>query len=291
MRVEFVQTNTPDLPVRICAGTTKLKKTGHVGTHIHDDVEILVGLGGLFEVKVENSVSHLEKGDVIIINRRIPHETRSLVPYTGNRMLQFKAEKLRAGEFEHMNKYLSVLFAAKEKPFVLISHNDPLSKKIGDLIAKIAQENIKKEANYDLFIRGYMNVLLGELYRSGILTDVAVNYNTDAMQKIWPVIKFIDENFSRSLELDDLCAILNINRHYFCRIFKKATGTTPIEYINFVRIWKAENLLTTTDKSVLEIAMEVGFSSVTYFNRVFRRLKNTTPTVYRNILYARNKAI
>ena len=82
-----------------------------------------------------------------------------------------------------------------------------------------------------------------------------------------------------------------MNRHYFCRLFKKATNTTPTEYINFVRIWKAENLLITTDDSVLEISMAVGFSSVSYFNRTFKRLKNTTPTAYRHILYAKNKLI
>ena len=134
-----------------------------------------------------------------------------------------------------------------------------------------------------------MDILLGTLYRNNILINIEEGYDKDAVKKIWPTIQYIENNYNKELSLEKLASTLNMNREYFCRIFKKATGITPVEYINYVRVWKAENLLTTTHASILEISMEVGFSSVSYFNRVFKKLRGTTPSAYRGILYAKNK--
>lgn len=290
MRVEFVTNYIPNTAVFVAKGDSG-EYLSVCGTHLHDDIEILIANSGLKEVEVGGDKVLISAGDVIIINRRVPHSTRDLAPYTNTSMLQFRAEKLLSGEFEHMNRYLSMLIATDARPYTFIGHEDTNAAAISELVDKMISEKERKDRNYDLFIRGYMEVLLGVLYRNNLLEDVSKNYNTEAVRRIWPVIEYIDKSYEQPLALDDLCSILNMNRHYFCRLFKKATNTTPTEYINFVRIWKAENLLITTDDSVLEISMAVGFSSVSYFNRTFKRLKNTTPTAYRHILYAKNKLI
>ena len=66
-----------------------------------------------------------------------------------------------------------------------------------------------------------------------------------------------------------------------------ATGSTFIEYLNYVRISHAERLLYRTDRSVLDVAMDVGFSSVSYFNRIFKRFRNCTPNDFRKASYLR----
>ena len=151
------------------------------------------------------------------------------------------------------------------------------------------EENSNEAENFEIFIQGYMNILLGTLYRNGVLENIEKNYNKEAVKKVWKAIEYVDKNYQKDISLEDLANIQNMNKEYFCRIFKKATNTTPTEYMNYVRIWKAENLLTTTRDNILEISMAVGFSSVSYFNRVFKKLKGTSPSAYRNILYAKNK--
>lgn len=290
MRVEFVTKYIPNTAVYIGRGDSG-GYLSECSAHLHDDIEILIGNNGVEEVTVGNDVVRLEKGDIVIINRRVPHSTRDLVPYTNTTLLQFRTEKILSGEFEHMNRYLSILIATEEYLYRFVPADDPNAAIIAELAEKMLNEQKNRDRNFDLFIRGYMEVLLGVLYRSNLLEDVSKNYNTEAVRRIWPVIEYIDKNYGQAFTLDELCGILNMNRHYFCRLFKKATNTTPTEYINFVRVWKAENLLSTTDSSVLEISMAVGFSSVSYFNRTFKRLKNATPTEYRNIMYAKNKLI
>lgn len=288
--VEFVKSNVLDLPIRVAEGEGSAHM-GECGMHLHDEVEILAGKSGCKQICVGDKTVKITPGDVAVINRRVPHLTKELEPYTADQMLQFRIEKLRAKEFEHMNRYISVLITGGEKPLVLIDKKEEAAKEIIRYITLMNEEEQKRRENYEMFIRGYMELILGTLYRNNILKDAGEAYNNDAVKKIWPVIEYIDKNYSKPLTLDELSGILNMNKQYFCRIFRKAVNTTPTEYINFVRVWKAENLLTTTDESVLEISMTVGFSSVSYFNRIFKKMKKTTPTVYRNILYAKNKMI
>ena len=75
-------------------------------------------------------------------------------------------------------------------------------------------------------------------------------------------------------------------KSHLCRLFKKAIGITVIDFINFVRIWNAENLLTSTDDKVLNISMDVGFSNISYFNRIFKKTTGMTPLAYKDIINA-----
>lgn len=291
MHFELVENNISNFPINVHYPEKLYAEMGECGMHIHDEVEILVGIGGRKEVKTDAEKVMLSEGDVVVINRRVPHATRSCVPYTGIILFQFRPEKLPGHENEYMNRYLSVLISSEKKKMIRVDAKTEAAKKISEYIGCICEEYKNVEQNYENFISGYTELLLGVLYRNGILEDVRMNYDAHKLKKVWPVIEYVDKNYNRTITLDTLCGILNMNKNYFCRVFKKATGTTPTEYINFVRVWKAENLLTTTKQSVLEISMEVGFLSVSYFNRIFKKLKNTNPTTYRSIICAKNKII
>lgn len=291
MNIELVKNNVPGVPVKISKGMEPRDSMLKVPLHLHDDIEILAGTTGVLRVTIDGERVDIGRGDVIVINRRVPHETDMVCPFTTTMMIQFRIEKLRSGEFENINKYLSLILENTSKSFVFLKGEDPLTREIYDIVCRLQKESSEEKKDYEIFIKGYMEVLLGLLYRNGILNNIEDNYNKSAVQKIWPVIEYIDRNYQNKISLEQLSSTLNVNREYFCRIFKEATNVTPVEYMNFVRIWKAENLLTTTSHSILEISMEVGFSSVSYFNRVFKKLKKVAPSAYRDIVYAKNRLI
>lgn len=289
MQVQIVETNAATIPIHLyCDKESKAEMRVRSRLHIHDDIEILAGLSGGLLVEVGGDNIELCEGDVILINRRVPHATREILPYTANLMVQFRIERIHAEEFENMNKYLALILGGDEAKYTYIKSSDPTSAEIISLIKKMNEENERKCEGYMLFLRGYMDVLLGVIYRRGLLENISDLYNREMVRKIWPAIQYVEDNFNRDITLDKLASTLGVKKEYFCRIFKEATGVTPIEYVNFVRVWKAENLLTTTRSPVLEIAMDVGFSSLSYFNRVFRKYRGMTPTSYREILYAKN---
>ena len=74
---------------------------------------------------------------------------------------------------------------------------------------------------------------------------------------------------------------MNTSTFYFCKMFKKITGINFTDYVSRVRIEKSKNLLLNPNLRVSEIAFEVGFQSLTHFNRVFKKILGQSPTEYR----------
>lgn len=93
--------------------------------------------------------------------------------------------------------------------------------------------------------------------------------------------EFIAHNQAENLTLDKVAKVVNTSTFYFCKMFKKATGLTFTEYLTRIRIEKAKNLLLNPHLRISEIAFEVGFQSLSQFNRAFRKVSGETPTKYR----------
>ena len=100
-----------------------------------------------------------------------------------------------------------------------------------------------------------------------------------------PVIRrakeFIQEHQSEDISLGQVAKAVNTSTFYFCKMFKKMTGINFTDYLSRVRIEKSKNLLLNPNLRVSEIAFEVGFQSLTHFNRVFKKVLGQTPTNYR----------
>lgn len=95
---------------------------------------------------------------------------------------------------------------------------------------------------------------------------------------------FIQEHQSEDLSLGQVARAVNTSTFYFCKIFKKVTGINFTDYLSRVRIEKAKNLLLNPNLRISEIAYEVGFQSLTHFNRVFKKIIGQSPTQYRSQL-------
>jgi AraC-like DNA-binding protein/ligand-binding sensor protein len=96
--------------------------------------------------------------------------------------------------------------------------------------------------------------------------------------------QFINEHQADDLSLGAVARAVNISTFYFCKKFKKATGLHFTDYLSRVRIEKAKNLLLNPNARVSEIAYEVGFQSLTHFNRVFKKVSGQSPSAYRDQL-------
>jgi AraC-like DNA-binding protein/ligand-binding sensor protein len=96
--------------------------------------------------------------------------------------------------------------------------------------------------------------------------------------------QYIQAHQGDELSLSAVAKAVNTSTFYFCKMFKKATGLHFTQYLSRVRIEKAKNLLLNPNLRVSEIAYEVGFQSLTHFNRVFKKVVGQSPTVYRKQL-------
>ncbi len=94
-------------------------------------------------------------------------------------------------------------------------------------------------------------------------------------------IDYINGNFNNEITLDSISDHLNINKCYFCKVFKKETGKTYSQYLNEVRINKSKKMLLDHSGSILDIALAVGFNNQNYFSMVFRKQNAMSPLEYR----------
>ena len=95
------------------------------------------------------------------------------------------------------------------------------------------------------------------------------------------VIRYIDEHLAEEIRLDDLAQQMYLNSNYFIKFFKRNSGMSPIEYVVKTRVYRAKQYLQDTDMSIKDIAAKCGFTSVYYFDRVFKRYMGFTPSEYR----------
>lgn len=284
MKHEQILFNIDGLPIRVTKEIRLHEQLSVIPLHMHDELEILVGWQGKLQVDARGEQITLGEGDVAIIGQRIPHSTQKLLPYTAYLLLQFRPDS--SPDTPH---YLSLLTANRDRPLIRLPADTPFAKEIRRLISEIRAENMERGASYRYFIRGHISLLLGTLYRSGILSDPTLRTDNAALERLRPVLSYIDKAYGSELALDALAETVHLTPQYFCRLFKQTTGLSPIEYINRVRIFQSEQLLLSTDATVTEIALEVGFSQVSYFNRIFHRYKGMTPSEYRKVIYSQNK--
>lgn len=97
-------------------------------------------------------------------------------------------------------------------------------------------------------------------------------------------VEYCIKNYESTITIDSICNELNINKSYFCKLFKTETGYTFTNFLNIFRVEKSKALLNNTDMSLLDIAISVGFNSQSYYSSVFKKITTKTPLQYKQEL-------
>jgi len=124
---------------------------------------------------------------------------------------------------------------------------------------------------------------------SMLSNQVVVQHENAEPPVIIKAKEFIQEHQTENLRLGHVAKACNTSTFYFCKMFKKITGINFTDYLSRVRIEKSKNLLLNPNLRVSEIAFEVGFQSLTHFNRVFKKILGQSPTEYRAQLLGTRK--
>lgn len=106
----------------------------------------------------------------------------------------------------------------------------------------------------------------------------AKEYSNSSFLKL---LSWIQKNYTNEISLTQAAEQMHMNPNYVSRMFKKESGTTFVHYVTQLRMEEAARLLTTTNQSVVDIAVEVGFNDYFYFLKLFKKYSNKTPSQYR----------
>ena len=104
---------------------------------------------------------------------------------------------------------------------------------------------------------------------------------TEKHKKIHEIAEYINDHYQEKISLTQISEVFYISKSYLSRIFKEVTGFTVHEYINIVRIKNAQHLLENSDITITSVAEKVGYDSITYFEKVFKKYFEISPLRYR----------
>ena len=114
-----------------------------------------------------------------------------------------------------------------------------------------------------------------------VLSDIAKECPAFLESDIDPVLRYIDTHIAEKIRLEDLAVLAGVTSGRLRQMFRKRYGVSPHEYILQTRLSHARRMLKHSDKSIQEIAAEIGFGQANYFSRIFRQKIGCSPMEYR----------
>ncbi|MBO4876572.1 MAG: helix-turn-helix transcriptional regulator [Ruminococcus sp.] len=248
--------------------------------HWHNAVEIIVPLQNGFTVTSGGKEYHLDEKEILIIP---PGELHSMPAQEGRRII-FQCDNAMLSGLPTLENIMPVFSSAMHITQELSKELYVISRKS---VLDIYTEYYSKSPLADVHI--FLNLLsiltaAREYQLSLTEAESAANaVSTDDTRKFSLVMKYINQNYMYELPLEKLAEVAGYSKYHFSRIFKEYNGMPYIQYINSKRIKAAERLMADPSLSVTDIAMQSGFSSITTFNRVFRKAKGCTPTEFKKM--------
>lgn len=146
------------------------------------------------------------------------------------------------------------------------------------IVAKIEKVSSEKDTGWEVSALTSLQELIIYLSKCYISSN---SPDATSLLRVADVIALLEKEYMNPWNLNDLVKTANMSKGNLIRVFRNATGQTPIEYLIDIRIQHASDLLCTTDLPVSEIAYQVGFSDSNYFSRHFHAKLNTSPSKYR----------
>ncbi|MBR2132707.1 MAG: helix-turn-helix domain-containing protein, partial [Oscillospiraceae bacterium] len=256
MQNEHIRRNLADIPAYI-QYPPHMESAGKIcDIHYHDEIELILLMDGQLRCHIDGSSVEVGVGETLFIDSLIPHWTETSTPECSYILLQFNPNDFIFGKSQGRGaaRYLRNISHSKQQTVRVIPHEE-----IADTLKDIWVEYTAKQEGADKMILAYLYFLIGWLERNGYLTEES-EVDEQAAQKLTPVFEYIDRHYGKQeLSLETVSDLMGLNSAYFCRTFKRATGHGFTEYLNHVRIAKAEDMLRNTNLSILDISLEVGY--------------------------------
>jgi AraC-like DNA-binding protein len=252
--------------------------------HSHDFCELAIVTHGSAMHMLEGNAFPVTAGDVFLLQGRQRHyfyERHNLDLVN----IMYDPEKIALPESElrRMSGYCAMLMLEptfrRQHRFDSRLHlkRVPLAH-VERLVEEMERECDELRTGHEVALRAKLLELMVYLSRAYVASDTT---EAHALLRVGNVIGALENDFSKDWKLDDLLKIAHMSRSNLMRVFRKATGQPPIEYLVRLRIQRAMELLRNSDLTVTEIALEVGFNDSNYFARCFRKATSQSPRQYR----------
>ncbi len=258
--------------------------------HYHPEMELTFIAHGTGKRYIGEHVAHFEPGDLVLVGSQVPHcwlcergagaDSQASVSY----VIQFSQNFLTSDGFSQIPEFehLTTLFQKAARGVLILNEcraaiiqimqTLPTLNTLQRLTALLKIFTLLVDSPDDLFV-----------LENNQPYDTLSNNNRENLQRIY---RHIITHYPGKITLAEVAALVNLSPNAFCRFFKQLTNKTLTEVITSYRINHALHLLKTSDLNISEIAYDSGFHTVPYFNTVFKKQFQCSPSEYIKTLTA-----
>ncbi|MCF6222286.1 MAG: AraC family transcriptional regulator [Flavobacteriaceae bacterium] len=246
--------------------------------HFHPEFELVFIKGADNNRHVGSHLSRFKNSDLVLIGSFIPHlnfdyglkgDYEKIVIHIRPDFLE--KEHIRTPEFENISEILK-----------FSQHGIAFGERTKNLMAE-RLFNLPNLSNFDQFLE--LLRILNDLMKSNdkeLLHDQPVKnqYTLKDHLRLKTIYQFIDSHYQEKISVNQIGGLVHLSDASFCRYFKKMTKLTFTTFVNHYRIEKAKKLLL-MDKNVTETCYSCGFGSLSYFNRIFKKIIGMNPQAFK----------
>lgn len=251
--------------------------------HWHEHFEFLAMQKGSAVFHIDSRPYAVQAGDVLLIPGGSLHVGYSLAE--GD--VHYDCVVVNASLFnDWLHDPLHIQFVApylegRNQFPVKLSDRDESAAGCMPLLHDIIGELAAKPPAYPLVVKSRLHLLFTLLARAYMPKTDEWKPETDYFpnrERFKELIRTVEASFSQKLTVEQAAGQVNLNPYYFCKLFKRLTGRTFIEYVNICRVKEARRLLDSTPDSVTEIAAKVGCENPNYFTKLYKKYMGVTPS-------------
>ena len=280
----ILKMNGSKMPFNIIDLTLKQNPTAtftHV--HYHEHIEILYGVSGMATVLVSDKTYKLTPNDMIIIYSDEPHDVMAPESDASYYVIQFLPTILYAdGVGMPDYRYFLPLWKSSGDFSHLSDRASLQGSGIDEHVSSIIREWNSKPYGYEFIIQAdIMKLFINFLRLNSSSFNLGAERIPASLKSTFEKLMMRLEKSSADLTAEDAAKYCNLSYSYFSRSFKQAYGLSFSEYVEIMRLRESERMLLTTDKSITEIAISVGFNSSSYFAERFKLRYRIPPHLFR----------
>ncbi len=245
--------------------------------HWHKELELARILEGSLDITIDGRHYHGQRGDIFCINSGSLHSAQ---PHNCvYEDLVFDLQFLLRERTISNGLLYSLIYDQKHIcPYLPAAHTEEQLQQSVALLMEAMQK--PAEPSRALLVTGYTYIFLGLIQKNTLLSDPLNAEHGSRLSKIKLALSYIHKKYKQEISLQDLADLLEVKEPSVVHIFKEMLGTTPLNYINSYRILTAKEMLKDPHTSVTQVSLDLGFSDLSYFTKVFKRHTGMTPRSY-----------
>lgn len=249
--------------------------------HWHENFELLFLISGETEIFVEEERYLLQSGDLILINTNRRHS------YQGSSDLVMARFLISYNKVRELLGMDHVLFWCNSS-----SDRNEAYGQLRRIISGILNQSLNRERKNQLYLNSLYYQMVHILSENFVLAPSHELYREKEEKKddrIREIFSYIRNHYRQNLSLEDIAEHLCISSNYVSKYIKQKCGINFVELINSVRLAHAVEDMMYSEDSIMKIALENGFASVSAFNKVFKEAYDKTPSEFRKEHKSRKK--